>query len=427
LAPLRVALIGIVLAALSRGAIAQLNSDVVPRERLVPLAEQVRRDLEMSTYRLGPFRLQPQFLLREITYTDNVFGASDEEEKVSDINASVAAGTRWILPVGPKGYLRGRVLPEYNWSAELPEWRFLGGTYDVSALALGNRLSAQATAGASRSLAVASSETEVRAIRDLRRFGVESELDVTGKISLFGSARAEQTRYDSDAAPEDPLFDVDRLDRDDVAYRAGVRYNVTSFLNFSVAGERTGSEFQENALEQDNTSDAVLLGVHYDRPHAYFDLTVGRRTGDPDNGSSFLPYEETVGSYFASFAAGRPFRVEVFGRRAVMYGVSLEGPYFIETRNGLGASALAGSRLRLRASAEAGTNDYPLPRQTPTGLVDREDEVLIYGAGFDFRLYRNVALTVFVSETDLESNVEVFDRSIVRIQTGITLTGDFPR
>jgi len=410
-------------AALTRQAAAQLTSDVVPRERLVPRAEQVKQDLEKSRRRLGPFRLRPQFLVRELGYTDNVFGT--EENKVADVSASVGAGASFILPVGPKGYIRGGLLPDYTWSAEVPEHRFLGGTYDVSAIALLNRLSVAATAGATKSLAVANSETETRAIRDLGFGGVEAELDVSGYISIFASGEGQRVRFDSDAAQNATIADVSVLDRDETAVRAGIRYRVTSFLDFSLGGEQTQSLFEERSLDQDNTSQAILLGMHYDRTRSYLNLTVGQRKGEPSNDSTFRPYDETVGSYFASIGGGGPVQLELFGHRTVTYGLFGDVPYFLENRNGLGVVARAGNRLRFRASGEAGTNDYENSLPVPPQNILRTDDVLTYGAGFDIRLYRNVALTVFVSQSDLDSNMDAFDRSVFRARTGITFTGDF--
>lgn len=412
-------------AALSFQAAAQLTSDVVPRERLVPRAEQIKRDLETSRRRLGAFRLKPQFLVRELGYTDNVYGT--EENKISDYTASVAAGTRFILPFGPKGYIRGGLLPEYTWSAEIPGQRFLGGTYDVSAIALLNRLTFGVTAGTTKRLAVPSSETEIRAIRDTGFAVVDAELDVSGHLSIFASAQGQQARFDSEGVQDSLISDVSILDRDETAVRAGIRYRVTSFLDFTVAGEQTESLFEQRSLDQDNTSQAVLLGIHYDRPRSYLNLTVGQRTGDPTNSSTFRPYDETVGSYFASIGGGGPVQLELFGHRAVTYGLFGEVPYFLENRNGVGAVARAGSRLRFRASAEVGTNDYENSPPIPPGNLQRIDDVNTYGGGFDVRLYRNVALTVFVSQSDLDSNLDAFDRSIVRVRTGITFTGDFPR
>lgn len=417
----------IILLVSASGLSAQLTSDVVPRERLIPRAEQVRRELETSSRRLGPFRILPEFQIRNLGYSDNVFGAREDEEQVEDFSGSVAVGTRWILPFGPKGYLRGGLLPEYTWSKELPERRFLGGSYDISAIALFNRLSLEATAAQSKSLAQVTTETQAEAIGDLTTFGVDGEIDLTGKISLFGSARGQQVEYELESAGAAPIATVSELNREDTAVRGGIRYKVRTFLDLSVAAEETRSSFDARELERDNGSQAVLVGVHYELPRAYLNATVGRREGEPEGGSSFPPYETTVGSYFGALAPGGRLELQTFGHRTVRYSLSVEEPYYFETSNGLGTVARIGNRLRLRASGEFGRHEYLVRRDMGGVAAPREDDVITYGAGFDVRIYRNVALTVFVSESQFDSNVESFDRSIARIQTGITLTGDFSR
>ncbi len=416
---------------LAPSVVAQLTSDVVPRERLVTPEEQIRRELEASSLRLGPFRLQPQLLFRNIRYTDNVYGTLDEdEEKVEDYGATVAAGTRWILPFGPKAYIRGTVLPDYTWSAELPERRFVGGTYDVSAIALFNRLTVEADLGTSEGLAAPSSETDLEVVRDLTWYGVDAELDLSGYFSLFASARAESHEHENEGAGGLVSL-ASLLDRDDTALRAGIRYRLTSFLDFTLAAEQARSEFAEQPAERDNRSEAVLLGVHYERPRSYLNLTVGQRRIEPDGGSMIEPFDDTVGSYFAALATRGPIEMHFFGRRAIAYALSPETPFVLGNHHGIGTVVRVGQRLRLRASGEIGTDDY----RSGTGAVPenlrREDEVSRYGAGLDFRIRRNVELRIFVSQSEYDSNIDLFDRTTLDVVTGltiggITLTGDFP-
>lgn len=410
---------------------AQLTSDVVPRERVVTPEEEISRELQVSSLRVGPFRLQPQLLFRNIRYTDNVYGTVDEdEEKVEDYGATVAAGTRWILPFGPKAYIRGTALPDYTWSAELPERRFVGGTYNVSAIALFNRLTVEADLGTSEGLAAPSSETELEVVRDLTWYGVDAEVDLSGYFSLFASVRAESHEHEDEGAGGLVSL-ASLLDRDDGALRAGIRYRLTSFLDFTVAGEQARSEFAERPAERDNRSEAVLLGVHYERPRSYLNLTVGQRRIEPEGSSLIESFDDTVGSYFAALATRGPIEMHFFGRRAIAYALSPETPFVLGNHHGIGTVVSVGHRLRLRASGELGTDDY----RSGTGVVPedlrREDEVSRYGAGLDFRIRRNVEFRIFVSQSEYDSSIDLFDRTRLDVVTGltiggITLTGDFP-
>ncbi|MEO8217768.1 MAG: hypothetical protein ABI718_11865, partial [Acidobacteriota bacterium] len=207
--------------------------------------------------------------------------------------------------------------------------------------------------------------------------------------------------------------------------RGGVRYRVASFLDFGLAAERTRSTFEFRPQENDNSSEAIIFSTHYSRPRAYIDLSGGYRKGSPANGSTFPTYETGTGSYFASYRLSAPVEFQAFGQRRVSYSVFAQNPYFYETINGLALTTKVGSRLSLRAFGEAGVNDYPSIIRSGSQIGGRKDDVLTYGGGFGVRLYRNVGVTVLVSENNFDSNIDAFDRSIFRVQTALTLTGDF--
>jgi len=400
---------------------AQLASDVVPRQRLVPRREQVRRELESSRYRLGPFRLQPLFRVTNLGYNDNVYGSS--ENAVSDWTATAAAGLHWTLPFGAKTYFRGDVLPEYTWYANLAERRVLGGTYGASYVALFERVQFEAAVEKSKGLRVVSSELEAVAEQDARDASFDVELELTPAISMFGSARARSLVLDSaDAASGTQLALVENLDRDDAAVRAGLRYKLTSFFDVTLAGERTQSEFDRRPQFRDNETTAILLGVHYDRPRFYVNLMGGRRQARPLDGSSFPAFEANTGSWFSSYELAAPVAVETYGHRRVSFGVQEANPYFLETRAGGALVAALGQRVTVRMFADSGTNDYQTPAHA-SGIA-RSDDVLTYGGGFSFRVHRGISAVIAASQAEYDSNVDAFDRSVVRLQTSIVISGD---
>lgn len=401
-------------------AFGQSTSDVVPRHRLVPRREQVRRDLDASR-RLGPLRIQPRLIFRDLGYNNNVFGTPDDP--VSDWTATVAAGAHWTLPFGPKMFVQGDVLPEYTYYDQLSERRFFGGTYNASALALFNRLSLEAGVGTNRSLGLVSSETEAAAVRRINDVVLAGEIDLLRRFSVFGRATSERHRFRSEEITRGDLARVTDLDRDDAAVLAGVRYRFSSSLDFAVGAERTRSEFRLRPDERDNESEALLLTVQYNRPRAYINLTVASRAGKPLAGSTFPPYDSITGSYFASWALTAPVEVQAHGSRRVVYALFADNPYFIETRNGLTVVLRPGNRFAIRAMGEFGDNDYE--RAVRAGLR-RSDAVRTYGGGISFRVYRDVGLTIAASQSEFDSTLDDYDRSVLRVQSLITI-GEFSR
>ena len=402
---------------------AQLTSDLVPRERLVPLREQVEREVEQSRWQLGPIRVQPRFMIRDFGYNDNVTGAA--VNKVSDWTATAAGGVHWVIPMGSKLYLRGDAMPEYTWYRELTDRRFTGGTYNGSFLALFNRMSLEATGSTTRRISNVSSEVEAPAETRIDGVNGDFEVEVLPKVSLFANGQTQRHRYQAFAGSEAELGRVAELDRDDMAARGGVRWMPYDFFDIRLAAETTESEFVLTPLQRDNKGSALLVGVHYDRPQTFANISVGRRKGEPANGSAFPAYETTTGSYFLSHSLTAPFEVQAYGHRRVTYGLSIGTPYFLETRNGIAAIVRIGNRASLRGFGEIGSNDYSLAKVA--NLSKRTDDVATIGGGVAIRIYRNIALSVAVSESDYTSTLPEFDRSITKVYTGLTFSGDFPR
>lgn len=409
----------------ARTASAQLTSDLVPRGRLVPRGEQIRRDLEDARYHVGPFRVQPRLSIRDLGYNNNVFGTTDNP--VSDWTATVAGGAHWTLPFGPKTYFRGDVIPEYTYYQKLSDRRFFGGTYNVGALALMNHLSLAATAGSAKNMALLSSELEAPVIRRTNNFEIDGELEFSRALSLFGNVAGDRPRYSIGALGTD-IAAVNQLDRNDAAARAGIRFRPLSFFDVSIAQERTTSKFTVDPLHRDNSGRAVLVGFHYDRPRAFANMTIGRRTGDATNGSTFPKFTTTTGSLFVGYSLVAPITLEPYWQGRLQYGLSSTQPYFIETRYGLGLRYRIGNRFVVRGFGEIGSNDYNIPGHGTPGVAVRKDDVKTYGASFAARTYRRMAVTIGLSKSDYTSNLDAFSRSIIRLYTGITFSsGDFAR
>jgi hypothetical protein len=403
---------------------AQLTSDLVPRQRLVPRREQVEGEVNNSRYHLGPIRVQPRLMIRDFGYNDNVLGSATNP--VSDWTATAAGGIHWIVPMGGKVYLRGDALPEYTWYKELTDRRYFGGTYNASLLMLFNRMSVEATGSTQKSIATVSSELEAPAQRKVDGGLGEIEVEVLPKFSLYASGQTERHRYTAVRGTD--LARVNQLDRDDVAARGGIRYAPADFFDIRLGAESTQSEFDRNPELRDNKSTAILLGMHYDRPKSYVNLSVGRRKGEQRNGSIFPAYETTTGSYFLSRSLTAPLEFQLYGHRRVSYAVTSTVPYFLETRNGAAAIIRIGNRASLRGFGELGKNDYSLAvLGTSAAGAARNDDVVTYGGGVAVRLYRNIALSIAVSQSDYDSTINDFDRSIVRVYTGLTFSGEFSR
>lgn len=420
-----VAIAAILQAAIAR---AQLTSDQLPRDRIIPTEEQVRLDLERSRFRLGPIRLLPSLELSQAGYDNNVFGTADEEpiEPVSDWSATISAGLRGVLPVGSKVYVRADVLPAYIWYRELTGRRTLGGSYGASLFGFFNRMSLEVRGHADQSIGALNSEVETRVVRRQYDGGVNVEVDLTRALSAFVGGDAQRLQFRLGGEAPVLLIDVEEFDRTEGLARAGLRYRFSESASVSVGAEATRTEF-DNVPLRNNETRAYLLGIHFARPRFYLALAGAYREGRPYGSSAFPEYSTPSGSYFLSYYVNRALEFRVYGNRRVAYGGDPGTPYYIDTRNGAGINVQVRPRLLLRGFGEFGENDYDLLVPVGDRLVKRKDPVTTYGGGFSLLLYRDLVLTAVASEIHHTSNVPGLERTIFRFTTSLSLRGEFTR
>jgi hypothetical protein len=401
---------------------AQLESDAVPHERTISDSDAIVRELEDSRHHFGAIRVRPLFSLRDFGYDNNVLGTSTDP--IGDFHSTVGFGAHGILPIGSKMYLQGLALPEYTWYQKLTNRRRFGGSYGASALGLFNRMSVEAGVDTFIGSTVLNSEQETEVPGTRTDLSGRLEIEILRRLSIYGGGEREQQRYSP--LSDDQALPIRQLERNETAVRGGVRYRFASYVDFSLGFEHTNTRFLAGT-DRDNQSDAVILGIHYDRPRSFLNLSVGARTGKADNPGVFPDYSTTTGSYYLSHDLSAPVAVDVYGHRGLGYSLTGTNAYYLETRNGAGATFSVGRRLAFRGFAEGGTNAYPLPVVVGSSPVKRTDSAITAGGGVAIRLYRKVALSVLASNTRYTSNLPGFDRSIFRVTTGLSFTGDYFR
>lgn len=411
-------------------ATAQISGDQVPRTRTVAMQEQVKLDMERSRFRLGPIRLLPVLEISEAGYDTNVFGTADEEpvEPVSDWSARVSAGVGWIIPAGSKLYVRGNVLPEYTWYREVEGRRNFGGLYDASLLAFLNRMSVEVGTGYHENLSFLNTETEARVVQQVQSASARTEIDLTRRVAL--SAGADVQRIDYQLVGEDPLLltDVEDFERSEGAVRGGLRFQVARDFDISAVFEATLTDFLK-ASDRDNQTRAYVLGLHYSRPRLFVSLIGGYREGEPYKDSEFEPFQTPSGSLFLSYFLRPNLELRLHGSRGILYSIFEEtgNQYYVQTRGGGGLNLQIGRRVLLRSFAEFGTSDYNDPILVQGELLVPDEPFRIFGGGFSLILIRNLVLSATASELEHESNIPGRPRTIFRVTTSLSFSGDFTR
>jgi hypothetical protein len=413
---------------LPAAALAQLTNDEVPRQRTVPVREEIDAQMQGSRYHLGPFRLSPSIIFGGPTYDNNVFGASGDEPKFSDWTATVSAGTGVLVPIGRWAYLRGSLFPQYIWYDRLEERRQWGGNYSGGLYLFSNRISFLGTYSSTKTPTYPNDEilTEVLGVSEnaLGRL----EVALTGALSLFAAAQYQRLEYRPlGDAPIEVIGDLADLNRKEGAVRGGVRYKINSYCDVGVGAEATRTEFLVDPENGDNESKAALAAFYYSRPRLFVNLRGGYREGRAINGSTFPAYDTFTGSGYITYELLRPLDVSLYGHRVVSYALVQDNPYYFDNVGGLGLNIRLGYRVTLRGFGELGENVYPVPvPQTDGPAVKRTDKLTAYGGGLSVLILRSLSVTALASNTEYDSNLPEFDRSVFRFTAGLVLGAIVP-
>lgn len=409
---------------LSATSLAQMTTDEVPRERTVRTQDSVKDAVENRKFRLGPFRLNPILEISDLGYDSNVFGSPAGQE-VGDWTTEVRAGFQWIVPIGSKLYVVGEVTPSYLWYKNLVERRTSGGRYATNLLGFFNRASLQVGGYNTKTVNQLTAESPAQAIETVLDGTVKLEIDLFSNLSVYGNVEAGRFRYG--AAGADPtVVDTSALQRQEAAARGGLRYRFSSSWDMSFGYEKTRTEFVNVSQQRDNQSDAYVLGVNYSRPRFFLSLSGGYREGKPYNGSTFAPYSNGTGSYFASYSLNRIVELSSYGSQRISYGVN--AAQFLETEIGGGVSVQATPRVSLSLSAATGNNKYDAFTSTDgVFTAARTDKVNSYSAGLTALVYRQMVISVAASRSDYQSDIPSNNRKVFRVTSTFGFQGLFKK
>ena len=408
--------------ALAAGAArAQLTSDDVPQERTVPEKAQIERDLQRSRWHLGSIRLLPSFAITNAGYDSNVYGTPTDP--VSDWTFSIQGGLRFLLPLGTKLYFRADALPSYTWYDKVSTRRSFGGVADASLFAFFNHMTVELTGYGAQEFEVYSTELSSRVLTKSVGGVGAAEVELTPKISAFARGEYQTVHYDNAGQ----VFDVAQTDHTDTAARGGIRYRAAPNWSVSTAYEQTWTEFDSDAQVRNNQSRAVLLGLHYDAPRLFVNLSGGYREGRPKDGSSFTPYSTPTGSFFVSFYASRWLELQVYGKRGVIYSLNLTDPYFIENQIGGGINIQPLDRVLIKLYGTTGPNEYP-NFESVGGSPAHNDQRTLFGGGVSVVLAERAALTGLITRIDTDyGQSTTASTAVTRYTLGISLSGELQR
>ena len=169
---------------------------------------------------------------------------------------------------------------------------------DSQAISLGyfNRLAVTLTAERLEDFDFATGEILQRYTTRHEILEVQVEVPILRRLSVFAEGADRSVRSLVDQVDDPLLADFFAgLDRDDLAYRGGVRYYPSAKLRVGAGVGYAETDFAAEALERSNSGDFWYVETGYERPKLLVDLLYQENQLTAVDGSQFSDFDSSTG------------------------------------------------------------------------------------------------------------------------------------
>lgn len=379
--------------------------------------EAFERAVEEARWNAGPLRLDPAFWISDLTFAE-----SSTANVESDLSVRAGAGLRAYLPVGSKTTFAAYALPEYVWWEDREDERRLNQRFGLGSFTYFNRLSVEVGAERVEDFDFATAEVLERVTQRTDRLTVALEIPLLSRLSLF--AAGVDSTFESLAETDDLALLFTSLDRQDRAFRGGIRYYPSEDLHIGAGVGQAESEFDlaPDAADRSNSGSFWYVDLGYERAKLSLSLLYQENELEGEPGSSFGLFDGSTGSAHVAWRPRERLGARLYASKALAYSLRLlEETAYVDERIGAGLDVRLGGRFGVDLYAETGTLDY----QAELGGSDRTDDVETFGASLTVELGRRFDLRVGYRQTSISSGGGLPDREIDEIQgsLGFGLSG----
>ena len=361
--------------------------------------DALAKAVEESRWHAGPVRLDPAFWVSDLAWVDRPADAVSESG--SDLTARAGAGLRAYLPVGSKTTVAAYALPEYVWWQERAEERRVNQRFGLGTFTYFNRLAIAITAQRDEDFAYATGEVLQRYTSRNEKIAADVEVPIVRRLTVYAHGEDLSVTSLVDSV-DDPLLAsfFDDLDRDDTAYRGGVRYYPSEKLRIGAGVGHSSTDFAADALDRSNSGDFWYVEAGYERPKLLVDLLYQENQLTAKDGSQFSDFDSSTGGARVEWKPRETFGLRVYGAQQLAYSLLVsEASGYVDERIGAGANFALGWRLRLDLFGESGSHRYQ-PGPGATG-PKRVDDVTAYGIDLAVELPWRMNLRVGYMETEI--------------------------
>lgn len=373
---------------------AQYTAPGGPVEELESRREALDRAIQEARWKLGPLHVDPAFGLSDVAYVD-----SGREGEEGDLTATATAGLRGYLPVGSRTTLALFALPQYIYWQDRADSRRLNQRFGAGLFTYFNRLAVEVKASRLEDVGYASNELAQRIASRSDTLAADVEIPIGSRISLVGGGSFGKSEHDLEEEAAFGLFE--QLDREDRAYRAGIKWYLTSTLSLTGTWGETESEFSDaTATDRSNSGETIGAALAWNRPKLGVSLSGQRSKLDPEPGSEFPGFDGTTWTARVRWAPRERFGLALYGQSQLAYSILEATALMRDERQGVALDFGIGWRLRLSLFAEQGTLDYDAGEGADFG---REDDLTAYGGRFDVPLGRRFSFSAGARWTTVDS------------------------
>ncbi len=364
--------------------------------------------LEFARWRVGPFRLRPVFMIRNVGYDDNVYSSGTDVRRVGDTTA--AAGVQLNAHLLFRDWLILTIVehPEYVYFTHEKRERSWDNIFAPTLkMLMFNRFALTGAYESTKARRRASSEFDVRADERRKSWGGDFFYETSRQTAIGVSGSVETIRYEDSGGEDSPISRA--LNRREKSLTFETYYRVFSDSSFFISGGRTAYEFENPATRwRDSRSTQISSGIRFP--------AIGRVRGTLSLGYKRLspvipgkkPFSGLIGNTEISVRTGALSFRGAFARDSI-FSFDAENIYFAENRWGLGLSYYFLSFLRLDYDYSHGAGSYPEPITVDAGgssveEIFRKDTYGTHTAGIVVRVVRTIGVGVTFSSWKRDSN-----------------------
>ena len=378
----------------------------------VPDEDALRRNVEDARWSAGPFKIQPWFGLRDVSYVRNQQSLSGTTEETDDqLTITAGAGIRAYAPVGTKTVWAAHVLPEYVWWQDNDSKDGVNGRYGMGLFTYANRVQVQLSHRLEEQQNFFSSEIQELTTISTATSGFGTKVEVLRGVHLVGGWT--RTDYEGDRE-DDVVFSL--LDRVEDGWHAGIQVRSRRGWSVGVGFQQSDGEFEDGARNLSYESEGVTFDLQAAVRRFSLDLQVEQAEVTPKPGSELEPVDETLGTVRLGFEPPGRIGWELYGDRQRSFSVLSTRSLIVTQEQGVRVFFDLGSwNLRLLG----GTGS--LETEGIGGAADQTDDYDVVGVSVGFTAANYGTLQVNALQRRYDVGLLGSDRDVTTLGLSIQL------